>query len=284
MKLGLALAGGGMRGIAHAGVITALEENNIEIDVLAGTSSGSLVAILNAMGFTGTEIYDLFNKYAYNLVGNNTEDIIFNSLLFDKGIKFDGLRSGKPIEDLYNQISIEKGYKYIKDIKKVVGVVSTDVIKEKECIFSSIIPKKSDYINDIEIGKAVRASSSFSVVFDPCLYKDKVLLDGGILNNVPVDVAKKLGADKVIAVNFSNDKITEKSNIIDIGMKTVDIMGNRISKINLELSDILITVDTDGTSLLDINNIEFCFKSGYRKAIEYMDEIKKLTSYNSHLK
>lgn len=277
MKLGLALAGGGMRGIAHAGVIKALEENNIEIDVLAGTSSGSLVAVLNAMGFTGNEIYDLFNKYAYNLVGNNSEDIIFNSILFDKEIKLDSLRSGKPIEDLYNKISIEKGYKYIKDIKKVVGVVSTDVIKEKECIFSSIIPKKSDYINDIEIGKAVRASSSFSVVFDPCLYKDKILLDGGILNNVPVDVAKNLGADKVIAVNFSSDKITEKSNVIDIGMKTVDMMGNKISKNNLELSDILITVDTDGTSLLDIDNIDFCFESGYKKAMQYIDEIKKLT-------
>ena len=103
------------------------------------------------------------------------------------------------------------------------------------------------------------------------------MLDGGILNNIPVDVAKKLGANRVIAVNFRSDKITEKSNIIDIGMKTLDIMGNKISENNLKSSDIVLTIDTDGTSLLDIDNIEFCFKSGYKKAIEYMDEIKKIS-------
>ena len=276
MKIGLALAGGGMRGIAHAGVIKALEENNIKIDILCGTSSGSHVAILNAMGFSGNEIYNLFNEYAYSLVGSDSEIIIFNNLLFNKEIKIDGLRSGKPIEDLYNKISLQKGYRYLKDIEKIVGIVSTDATQGKECIFSSVVPQNSNYISDIEIGKAIRASSSFSVIFDPCIYKDKILLDGGILNNIPVDIARNLGADKVIAVNFNSEKINIKSNIIDICMKTIDIMGNKISENNINSSDFLITVDTDGTSLLDIDNIEFCFEAGYKKTIENMDIIKRI--------
>lgn len=276
MKLGLALSGGGMRGIAHAGVLKALEENNIQIDVLAGTSSGSHVAILSAMGFSGNEILDLFKKYAFNLVGNDTETIILDSLLFNKKLKFDGFRSGKPIEDLYNKIAIEKGFKKISDIPIPIAIVATDAIKEKEFVCSSFTPFGTDYINDIDIGTAIRASSSFSVVFDPCPYKENILLDGGILNNIPVDIAKKLGADKVLAIRFSSDRITPNSNIIQIGMKTIDMMSNKICEINLKNSDFTLTIDTDGTSLLDLDNIDYCFQSGYETAIENMDNIKKL--------
>lgn len=276
MKLGLALSGGGMRGIAHAGILKALEENNIKVDVFSGTSSGSLVAVLAAVGFNSKEIFELFEKYAYSLVGDDSEIIVLDNLLFNRKMKFDGLRSGKPIEDLYNKICLEKGYCLMQDIETPVAAVSTDVVAEKECVCASIVPDGTDYINKIEIGKAVRASSSFSVVFDPCPYKDKILLDGGILNNVPVDVARKLGADKVIAIKFSNDKVNENSNIIQIGMKTIDMMSNKISENCLSNSDLVLTVDTDGTSLLDINNMEYCFNSGYETAMEHMDEIKKI--------
>ena len=278
MRLGLALAGGGLRGIAHAGVLKALEENNIKIDVLTGTSSGSHVAILSSMGFSGVEILDLFNKYAYSLVGNDTETIVLDSLLFNRNLKFDGFRSGKSIEDLYNKIAFKKGFKSIKDIPFPVATIAADVINEKEFVCSSVSPFGTNYINDIDIGTAVRASSSFSVVFDPCPYKEYLLLDGGILNNVPVDIAKSLGADKVIAVKFSSDKINLNSNIIQIGMKTIDMMSNKISEISLKNSDLTLTVDTNGTSLLDLDNIDYCFQSGYETAIENMDTIKKLIS------
>lgn len=276
MKLGLALAGGGMRGIAHAGILKALEENNIKVDVLTGTSSGSHVAILASIGFSGTEILNLFKQYAYSLVGNDTETIVLDSLLFNKKLKFDGFRSGKPIEDLYNEIANQKGFKKMKDILFPVATVATDVIQEKEFVCSSITPFGTDYIDDIDIGTAVRASSSFSVVFDPCHYKENILMDGGILNNIPVDIAKNLGADKVIAVRFSSDKIHTNSNIIQIGMKTIDMMSNKISEINLKNSDLTLTVDSNGTSLLDLNNIDYCFQSGYETAMENMDTIKKI--------
>ncbi len=276
MKLGLALSGGGIRGIAHAGVLKALEENNIALDILAGTSSGSHIAILTALGFCATEIYNLFNQYAYQLVGNNAEVIILDSLLFNKKMTFDGLRSGQPIEELYNTIARQKGFHTMKDLKMPVATVCTDMIEEKEMVCASMIPEGVPYIDDIEIGKAVRASSSFSVVFNPCSYHDKILLDGGILNNVPVDVARTLGADKVIAVNFSSDKITPNSNMMDIGMKTIDMMSNKISEMHLKNSDLILTVDTDGTGLLDIDNVDYCFQAGYETALEHMDSIKAI--------
>lgn len=279
MKIGLALSGGGMRGIAHAGVLKALEENDIKIDVYTGTSSGSHVAFLSAIGYNSKEIYELFNNYAFELVGNSLEPIIFDSILFNKEIKFDGFRSGKPIEDLYNMIAINKGINEIKDIKIPLGIIATNIIDEKETIFSSIKKNNTrnrEYLQNVEIGKAIRASSSFSVVFDPCRIENKIYIDGGVINNLPVDIARELGADKVISVRFSSDKVNENSNILDIGMKTIDIMSNKISSRNIENTDIDLLVDTDGTSLLDIENVDYCFNSGYNTAMKYMKEIKKI--------
>ncbi|MBO5397578.1 MAG: patatin-like phospholipase family protein [Clostridia bacterium] len=211
------------------------------------------------------------------MIGKNSNSIILNSFLFNKKLKLDGLRSGKPIEDLYNRIANEKGVKYIRDIDFPLVITATNVVDENEYIFTSKkINDETKYIEDIEIGRAIRASSSFSVVFDPCKYKDKIFLDGGILDNVPVDEVRKLGADKVIAVKFNSDKITEFSNVMDIAMKTVDMMGNKISEMNLASSDLVITIDTDGTGLLDIENSEYCFNSGYKAGLENMDKIKKL--------
>lgn len=211
------------------------------------------------------------------MIGKNSNSIILNSFLFNKKLKLDGLRSGKPIEDLYNRIANEKGVKYIKDIDFPLVITATNVVDENEYIFTSKkINDETKYIGDIEVGRAIRASSSFSVVFDPCKYKDKIFLDGGILDNVPVDEVRKLGADKVIAVKFNSDKINEFSNVMDIAMKTVDMMGNKISEMNLAGSDLVITIDTDGTGLLDIENSEYCFNSGYKAGLENMDKIKKL--------
>ena len=273
----LILEGGGMRGIAHAGFLKALEENGIQIDCVGGTSSGSHIAFLISIGFTSKDIYKLFNKEAMNLIGKNSNSIVLNSIIFNKKLKLDGLRSGKSIEDIYNRIACERGIKYIKDIETPLVITATNIVDEKEYIFTSKPPDDTEkYITDIEIGKAIRASSSFSVVFDPCKYKDKIFLDGGILDNVPVDEVRKIGADKVIAVKFNSDRINECSNIMDIAMKTVDMMGNKISELNLKNSDLVVTIDTDGTGLLDVENAEYCFNSGYRAGIENMQKILEI--------
>ena len=136
----------------------------------------------------------------------------------------------------------------------------------------------SKYIDDITVGKAVRASSSFPAVFCPCKYKKFRFLDGGVLDNIPVAEVKKQGADKVIAVNFKADDITEESNIMDIVMRTIDIMGNKISEEGLSSSDYVLTVETDKTGLLDFEKLDKCYKYGYQAAIKEMDKIKEIVT------
>ena len=278
MKLGLSLAGGGIRGIAHAGVIEALEENNIEINIIGGTSSGSLVAVLYAMGFSGKDILYLFKKYNAQIIGIDSIPIVSNfDNIFQNNITINGMKSGETIANIYNGLAKTLNISKMNDLEMPTVVTATNFVDSKEYIFSSIKPKNKsfNYITDIDIGTAVRASSSFSGVFKPCIYKDKIFLDGGILDNVPVKSVKELGADKVIAVNFNSDEVNENSNIMDIIMKTLDIMGNKISEENLALADFVITVPTDGTGLLDIDKIDYCFNSGYNKTLESMDKIKK---------
>lgn len=282
MKLGLALSGGGIRGIAHAGVLKALEENNIKIDVIGGTSSGSIISALYAMGYTPYYIYILFKRYARDLVNRNSMSTItsLKSFMVNKKINFSGFYSGEEIEKAFNEVAKRKGIKKISDIKMPIVIPAVDVKDSNEYIFTNNMPEgtkdKNKYITDISIGKAIRASSSFPVAFSPCIYENHKFLDGGILDNFPTTEVKKQGVDKVLTVNFMPDEIDEDSNIMDIVMRSIDIMGTKASEKNIKNSDMLLTIKTDKTGLLEVEKLDDCYKYGYRQTINNLDKIKNL--------
>lgn len=277
MKLGLAFSGGGIRGIAHAGVLKALEENNIKVDCLGGTSSGSMIVALYSMGYTPDEIYELFKKYAGTIVKLNSNIIrkeIKNFILKHK-ICSQGINNGEFIEEIFNKKALEKGISSINQTKMPIVIPAVDISTGEEYIFSSIKTNRKNHISTIDIGKAVRASSSFPIIYEPMKYKDKLFLDGGILNNIPAKEVKKLGADKVISVKFDSNKIDKESNAVDIVVKVSDLMSEKISDEDLENSDYTITVPTDGTGILDVKKIDYCFKSGYEITKKQIKEILK---------
>lgn len=281
MKLGIALSGGGIRGIAHAGVLKALEENNIKVDIIGGTSSGSLVSALYAMGYSPDEIYGLFKKHAKEIATISSWPIIsgITNYMRNKSIRIKGLRNNQRLEELCDKLADKKGIKAIDDLKMPIVIPTVDIISEREYIFTNNLPKeeKEDkYITNISVGKAVRASSSFSAVFCPFEYEKYAFMDGGILDNVPVEEVRKQGAEKVIAISFESDKITKNSNIMDIVMKTVDIMGNKVFEPNLKQSDYTLVVSTDGTGLLDLGKMDMCFQFGYDTTIKNIDKIKEV--------
>ncbi|MBD9158915.1 MAG: hypothetical protein EGQ16_03655 [Clostridiales bacterium] len=283
LKLGLALSGGGIRGIAHAGALKALEDNKITVDIIGGTSSGALVASLYAMGYSPYYIYLLFKRYAKDIVGINSSPVIsgIGNFFKSKKVSMTGLKTGESIEEAYNNLALRNGIKKINDIKKMPIVIpAVDIKESKEYVFTNRIPidtkQKDKYINDISIGKAVRASSSFPAVFCPCEFKKHSFLDGGVLDNIPVTEVKKQGADKIIAINFKADEINEKSNIMDVVMRTIDIMGNKIGEKNLEKSDYVLTIKTDKTGLLDVKKLDNCYKYGYEAVSKKIDEIKQV--------
>ena len=282
MKLGLALSGGGIRGIAHAGVLKALEENNIKIDAIGGTSSGSIISTLYAMGYSPYYIYILFKRYAKDLVNQNSMSTItsLKNFMTNKKTSFSGFYSGEEIEKAFNEVAKRKGIKKVSDIKMPIVIPAVDVQNSNEYVFTNYIPEgikdKDKYITDISIGTAIRASSSFPVAFNPCLYKNHKFLDGGILDNFPTTEVKKQGLDKVLTVNFMADEIDENSNIMDIAMRSIDIMGNKVSEENIKNSDMILTIQTDKTGLLEVEKLDDCYKYGYRQTINNIDKIKNL--------
>lgn len=107
-------------------------------------------------------------------------------------------------------------------------------------------------------------------------YDEYMFIDGGIINNVPVDEVKLQGADCVIAVKFHSDDIKEDSNLMDVVMKSIDIMGSKISEESLGMSEFVLDVYTDKTGLLDIEKLDKCYKYGYDAVMENLDKIRSV--------
>ena len=282
MKLGIALSGGGIRGIAHAGVLQALEENGIKPDIIGGTSCGSIVACMYAMGYSPYHIFLLCKRYGKIIAKANAMPILsgIHNSICNKKISLSGLNNGEKMEEICDKMAGRRNIRSINDIKIPIVIPTVDMVSGKEYVFTNNIPnkknKEKEYIDNVNVGRAVRASSSFPAYFSPCKHGGCVFMDGGVLNNVPADEVKLQGADKVIAVKFHSDEITEDSNLMDVAMKCIDIMGSKISEKSLKMSDYILDVYTDKVGLLDYQKVDKCFEYGYNSVIENLEEIKKV--------
>lgn len=277
MSLGLALSGGGVKGAAHIGVLKALEEDNIKIDYIGGTSSGSIVATLYAAGYKPDEIYEIFKKYCKRIKYVDIKNIfkLFFGLITTGTIVIDGLNSGKSINKLINKMCDEKNIYNISDIEMPLVIPSVNMCTgEVMCFTSSKIRAFSDntvFISDAEIGNAVQASCSFPTVFSPCDYKGAKLIDGGARENVPWREVEFLGADKVISVVFENE-VDESccKNLVDVAFRSFELMGKELSKYELNGIDYLIKIKSKKVSLLDMNKIDEFFELGYRETKKFL--------------
>lgn len=277
MSLGLSLSGGGVKGAAHIGVLKAFEENNIKIDYIGGTSSGSIVATLYAAGFTPDEIYNIFKKYCKKIKYVDFKNIIklIFGLITTGTIVIDGLNSGKSIEKLINKVCETKGIKNISDLKMPLVIPSVDMNSGEVVCFTSkkfrAFSNNTIFVHDINIGKAVQASCSFSVVFSPCDYRNKSLLDGGIRENTPWREVELLGADKVISVIFENevDKTCCK-NLIDVAFRSFDLMQKELSKYEQSGMGYSIKIKSEKVSLLDMSKIDYFYELGYEETKKFL--------------
>ena len=281
MGIGIAFAGGVIRGIAHVGVLKALEENNIKIEAVGGTSAGSIVAALYAMGYKPYYIYVLFKKYAQDIINIGNSSIVngIGNFVKTKKIGIAGLNDGTLLEKMFNELATRKKMKVFADIKMPLVIPAVDIAEAKEYIFTNCAPRNNvndEYITEISIGKAIRASSSFPAYFCPCEYKKHIFMDGGVLDNTPILPLKKICKHKVMAVNFEADPVEENCDVMDIIMKTLDIMGNKIAEESFKQSDLVLTVPTDKAGLFDIEKMDKCYKFGYDTTMKNIDKIKKL--------
>lgn len=294
MKVGLCLAGGGIKGAAHIGALKAFEEEHIEFEYISGASSGSIVASLYASGYTSDEIYILFQKYAKKIKYIEWKKMfqLIGGLIVKRQVVIDGLNSGNAIEKIMQEACQRKGIYQIKDIPKKLLISSVDLDNGTVYLFSSFSAIQQNrekraklgnysnqviYVREISIAKAVRASCSFPGVFSPCSYQKRKLVDGGIRENVPWKELKANGVDKVISIIFPKKmKSKENKNIVDVINGSIELMGQELSNYELEGADYLLKIDTINASLLDTSKMQYFYQRGYEETKKKMKEMKRL--------
>ena len=213
-KIGLALGSGGARGFAHLGVIKVLVENNIPIDYIAGSSMGSLVACFYGAGIDIESLYKLSTAFK-------------RKYYLDFTVPKMGFIAGKRVKEL---IRIFTKGKNLEELMIPVSVVATDLLSGEKVVF------KEGPIDD-----AVRASISIPGIFVPEKVNGRLLIDGGVVDRIPVSVVKEMGADIVIAVDVSRVKTdTEITSIYDVIMQSLDIMQMELVENRQIASDVMI--------------------------------------------
>lgn len=279
MKIGLALAGGGVKGAGHIGVIKALQENGIEVEYIAGTSIGSIVSALYAMGYNTDEMLKLFKYFSKEIMKIDPK-YYWTNVKTGKKLLGDGLISGENIELAIEECAKLKEIKTLKDIQIPIAMPTVDIKTNKKYVATNHeydeIFTQEKYINEISIGKAVRASSSYPGVFAPTIYKEHKFVDGGIIDNLPTDEVRKLGAEKVLSIRFSSENNNDPKNMLEVMMKSVDLMFDQRTAQEVESSDFAITLDLPEASIFNIRKIDYCYNQGYIAAMENMAKIKKI--------
>lgn len=282
MSLGVALAGGGLKGLAHIGALKALEELGVKIDYLSGTSSGSMFATFYAMGFDVDDIKNKTMQY-YKMLTKIPKKPIFKagtSYVTTGVAKIEGLIPGENIENLVKKIAIEKNIKNMNEIKIPYAIATVDTITTKECIFLSkkfnLKNDDIDYIYDAPIATATRASMSFPGVFTPCQYGKYNFIDGGTKDNLPVQVLKDMGATKTLGLSFRIDDYEPKEDIFSILLRTVDIFSLKDVRKAQKEADLAIEIDCSGTTLLEITNADEVMETGYNTIMKNKEKILEL--------
>lgn len=247
--VGLALGGGGARGFVQVGALKAFKERGIDFDVCAGTSVGSIVGALYCAGIEPDKIIEVAETLD---VGD------FHGRFLIK--PDDPRKIGAVVGSLLGDVRIEQlGKKY--------AAVATDLKTGKQVVLDSG-----------SVCDAVSASSAFPIVYSPMRNDGRNLCDGGLVNNIPADVCRMLGADKVVTVDAHSTRGsgTDGTGIFDILRAMFSIMSANASTVGLLRSDTVIAPDTSSYKATSKTGYREMIELGYNAALEKCDEIKAL--------
>lgn len=229
-RVALVLGGGSARGFAHVGVIKALEQNGIRPDMVVGTSAGSLVGAFYAAGYTPTQMEEV----ALRIRDAEVVDLVSGSKR--------GMISGEALQNLVNQYVQNRS---LENMRIPFGAVATNLRTGEAVTF-----------RNGNTGFAVRASCSIPGVFIPAKSGNTEYVDGGLISPLPVQQAREMGAQMVIAVDVSSSVLSNPNphGMFELLTQSFDIMGNALTKLEGEKADVLIKVDTSRFPSTDFNS------------------------------
>jgi NTE family protein len=283
-KVAVVLSGGGAKGMGHIGVLKVLERAGIPVDIITGTSMGSIIGGLYAIGYNANALDSMVRLQDWSYVISDKEDLRNQSLsdrrkqytyIFTTGMTIGkrdmnagGFIKGKNLAELFQQLCT--GYTdsldFSRDLPIPFACVATNIIDNSEVVFHSG-----------RLPQAMRSSMAIPVAFSPVRIGDKVLVDGGLKNNYPADIARQMGADIIIGVTVQGEpKMAEDMNgtmsilsqIIDVNCK------NKVDE-NLAITDLHMQVDTKGygSASFSLAAIDTLIRRGEEEAMRHWDDI-----------
>ena len=283
-KVGVVLSGGGAKGMAHIGVLKVLERAGIPVDVITGTSMGSIIGGLYAIGYNANSLDSVVRKQDWSYVITDKENLRNQSLcdrskqykyVFSTGLSFGknklsegGIIKGKNLAELFGQLCT--GYTdsldFSKDLKIPFACVATNIIDNSEVDFHSG-----------RLPQAMRASMAIPAAFAPVRLGDMVLVDGGLKNNYPVDIAKEMGADIIIGITVQGDakKAEDIKGTLGILSQIVDVNCKNKVEENLAMTDLHMQVNTTGygTASFSTVAIDTLVRRGEEEAMRHWDKL-----------
>jgi NTE family protein len=258
-KIGLALGGGAARGLAHIGVLEVLEKEGIPIDMIAGTSAGAAIGALYAQGKHASQIKELATKIGW---------MQFLSLV-DLALPRSGFVEGTRIKKLLKSII---GDIEFSDLRIPMAFVATDIRSGEEVV-----------INQGSVLEGVRASISIPVIFTAVKWQDRYLVDGGLVNPVPVRTVREMGADFIIAVNVippmgvrtRRAKKSKQPGMFHVMLQSIYIATYSLVRSSLERADIVIEPQLTNIGYGDFHRIKDCISQGELAAQDLIPQIKE---------
>ncbi|MGA3318483.1 MAG: patatin-like phospholipase family protein [Candidatus Korobacteraceae bacterium] len=272
--VGLVLQGGGALGLAHVGVITWLEEHHIPFDYIAGTSMGGLVGGVYATGHNAAEMRQIVNEIPWDQVmaGQTPFDALSfrrkedardypNNLEFGlrKGLQFpEGFNSGQQVSLVLDKIALPYSeIKSFNDLPTPFACVATDLVSGRPKVF-----------RDGSLSLALRSTMSLPGIFTPVRTKDAIYADGGLLQNIPVEVAKEMGADLTLAVHLAEAPVLPNASLSSFSVlgDSISVMISANELLSMEKADILVSVPVQKWSALSFDDADAIIKAGYDAA------------------
>ncbi|NNT71233.1 patatin [Flavobacterium sp. IMCC34852] len=290
-KIGLVLSGGGAKGFAHIGVLKVLEESGVKIDYIGGTSMGAVVGGLYASGYSAAQIDSIFyntnfDELLQDYIPRSSKNFYEkrNDEMYAISLPFHKFKIGIPIalsKGMYNYNLLSKLTHKVRHVRKFDELPIPFL-----CLATDIETGEAIILKDGYLAQALLASSAFPSLFSPVEIDGRVLIDGGVVNNYPVEEVRKMGADIIIGVDVQDD-LKDRDALKDATRILVQITNlDMIKSMNdkKKITDIYIKPDISNYGVISFDQGREIIKKGELAALLELDKIKKLSNPENEFK
>lgn len=287
-KVGLVLSGGGAKGFAHIGTLKVIDSLGIKIDYIAGTSMGAIVGALYASGYSGNQLDSIFKTLDFDKVIN--DDLPRSAKTFYERVNSEKYAVNLPFDKFKVQLpsALSRGQNVFNLLSKLTLHVSeTNKFEELPipffCIATNVENGEAVILDSGNLAQAVTASGAFPTLFQPVIIDDKLLVDGGVVNNYPINELKAKGMDIIIGVDVQDDlrDRSELKSAPDVLLQINNFRTINDMKLKSKITDIYIHPDIKDFTVVSFSESKKIIENGELATLDKIEQLKKLPKYKT---